>query len=121
MKDSKGWMFWIWLGIILSPVLIECSTREEVPHHRECGEIGPMRPQNTRRDTPPTIAPSWERSSANTYSHRDSYHYSKDSGITLRKGNKEIHTGMTSEEIINQLSLDYQDLYDYYGGAEEIF
>lgn len=121
MKDSKGWMFWVWLGVIISPVLIECSTKGEVLTQREYREIGPMRPRNTRRDTPPTVTPSWEKSSVNTYSHKDLYHYGKDSGITLRKGNKEIHTGMTSEEIINQLSLDYQDLYDYYGGAEEIF
>ena len=29
--------------------------------------------------------------------------------------------GITSEELVNQLSLDYQDLFDYYGGAEELY
>ena len=32
-----------------------------------------------------------------------------------------ICTGMSDEEIVNQLSLDYQDLYDYYGGKEELY
>ena len=32
-----------------------------------------------------------------------------------------ICTGMSDEEIVNQLSLDYQDLYDYYGGEEELY
>ncbi|MBQ3245732.1 MAG: hypothetical protein II989_09485 [Bacteroidales bacterium] len=32
-----------------------------------------------------------------------------------------IDAGMSDEEIINQLSVDYQDLYDYYGGAEELY
>ena len=29
--------------------------------------------------------------------------------------------GITSEELVNQLSLDYQYLFDYYGGAEELY
>lgn len=27
----------------------------------------------------------------------------------------------TAEEVLDQLSLDYADLYDYYGGAEELY
>ena len=40
--------------------------------------------------------------------------------LTLPGGNK-INTGLSSEEIIEQLDFDYQDVYDYYGGAEELY
>jgi hypothetical protein len=40
--------------------------------------------------------------------------------LTLPGGNK-INTGLSSEEILEQLDLDYQDVYDYYGGAEELY
>lgn len=44
------------------------------------------------------------------------------SNVTLHiGGNDIIIEGITSEELINQLSLDYQDLFDYYGGAEELY
>lgn len=42
-------------------------------------------------------------------------------GIVLDINGAKIYTGLSSEDIINQLSLDYQDLYDYYGGAEELY
>lgn len=120
MKNlNKGWLFWVWVGLITTPVLIECSHQESKPHLRTCGEIGPMRAKNTRRDTPPTVTPSWERPQVTSSSHWK--YRNSSSHITLKKGTKYIKTGMTSEEILNQLSLDYQDLYDYYGGAEEIF
>ena len=40
--------------------------------------------------------------------------------LTLPGGNK-INTNLSSEEILEQLDLDYQDVYDYYGGAEELY
>ena len=40
-------------------------------------------------------------------------------GPTL--GREEIVTGLSSEEILEQLDLDYHDVYDYYGGAEELW
>ena len=40
--------------------------------------------------------------------------------LTLPGGNK-INTHLSPEEIIEQLDLDYQDVYDYYGGAEELY
>ena len=40
--------------------------------------------------------------------------------LTLPGGNK-INTNLSSEEIIEQLDFDYQDVYDYYGGAEELY
>ena len=40
-------------------------------------------------------------------------------GVVLNSGGKKIVTGLSSEEILEQLDLDYQDVYDYYGGAEE--
>lgn len=44
------------------------------------------------------------------------------STIILKMNNgTEIVTDLSSEDIINQLSLDYADLYDYYGGAEELY
>ncbi len=42
-------------------------------------------------------------------------------GVVLNSGGKEIVTGLSSEEILEQLDLDYQDVYDYYGGAEELW
>ena len=41
-------------------------------------------------------------------------------GVVLNSGGKKIVTGLSSEEILEQLDLDYQDVYDYYGGAEEL-
>ena len=41
-------------------------------------------------------------------------------GVVLNPGGKKIVTGLSSEEILEQLDLDYQDVYDYYGGAEEL-
>ena len=42
-------------------------------------------------------------------------------GVVLNPGGKKIVTGLSSEEILEQLDLDYQDVYDYYGGAEELW
>lgn len=42
-------------------------------------------------------------------------------GVVLNSGGKKIVTGLSSEEILEQLDLDYQDVYDYYGGAEELW
>ena len=42
-------------------------------------------------------------------------------GVVLNSGGREVVTGLSSEEILEQLNLDYQDVYDYYGGAEEIW
>ena len=42
-------------------------------------------------------------------------------GVVLNSGGMSIVTGLSSEEILEQLNLDYQDVYDYYGGAEELW
>ena len=42
-------------------------------------------------------------------------------GVVLNSDGKKIVTGLSSEEILEQLNLDYQDVYDYYGGAEELW
>ena len=39
-------------------------------------------------------------------------------GVVLNSGGNKIVTGLPSEEILEQLDLDYQDVYDYYGGAD---
>ena len=41
-------------------------------------------------------------------------------GVVLNSGGKEVVTGLSPEEILEQLDLDYQDVYDYYG-AEELW
>ena len=38
-------------------------------------------------------------------------------GVVLNSDGKKIVTGLSSEEILEQLNLDYQDVYDYYGGG----
>lgn len=43
------------------------------------------------------------------------------SGVVLEINGMKVYTGLSSEEILNELSLDYQDLFDYYGGAEELY
>ena len=43
------------------------------------------------------------------------------SGVTLQLHGVTIETELSSEEIIQQLSIDYQDLFDQYGGADEIY
>ncbi len=45
----------------------------------------------------------------------------RDNGVVLNSGGKKVVTGLSSEEILEQLDLDYQDVYDYYGGAEELW
>ena len=42
-------------------------------------------------------------------------------GVVLNPGGNKVVTGLSSEEILEQLDLDYQDVYDYYGGAEELW
>ncbi|MEE0429089.1 MAG: hypothetical protein UDN37_01495 [Bacteroidales bacterium] len=42
-------------------------------------------------------------------------------GVVLNSGGNKVVTGLSSEEILEQLDLDYQDVYDYYGGAEELW
>lgn len=42
-------------------------------------------------------------------------------GVVLNSGGKEVVTGLSSEEIMEQLDLDYQDVYDYYGGTVELW
>ena len=42
-------------------------------------------------------------------------------GVVLNSGGTKIVIGLSSEEILEQLDLDYQDVYDYYGGAEELW
>jgi len=43
-------------------------------------------------------------------------------GIILTlPGNIQVNTNLSAEEILEQLELDYQDLYDYYGGADELY
>lgn len=42
-------------------------------------------------------------------------------GVVLNPGGNKIVTGLSSEEILEQLDLDYQDVYDYYGGTEELW
>ena len=39
-------------------------------------------------------------------------------GVVLSPGGNKIVTGLSSEEILEQLDLDYQDVYDYYGGGD---
>ena len=45
----------------------------------------------------------------------------RDNGVVLNSGGKKVVTGLSSEEILEQLDLDYQDVYDYYGGVEELW
>lgn len=42
-------------------------------------------------------------------------------GIVLEIKGMKIETGLSSEELLDQISVDYQDLFDYYGGAEELY
>ena len=35
--------------------------------------------------------------------------------VTLNIDGVEVNTGLTSEEILEQLDIDYNDVYDYYG------
>ena len=42
-------------------------------------------------------------------------------GVVLNSGGQKVVTGLSSEEILEQLDLDYQDVYDYYGGVEELW
>lgn len=115
--DTKGLLFYVWLGVMSIPLAVECSnTPESLPTKANTHTIKPIIAKGTRSKE--VLRSS---NTPKTYTHRHLYHNSKSSGVVLKNGEREIRTGLTSEEIVNQLSLDYQDLYDYYGGAEEIF
>ena len=45
----------------------------------------------------------------------------KSGGVVLHINGVDITTGLSSEQIIEQLDFDYYDIFDYYGGAEEIY
>ena len=48
--------------------------------------------------------------------------YDGNNGVILTlPGDNKINTNLSSEEILEQLDLDYQDVYDYYGGADELY
>lgn len=126
MKNSNGCLTLLILGGIITGALILSETTPntrpplpEVPSDEE--QLVLYRNRTAyRRDTLPKE--SSEKSKVLYEFHsRDYYHTSRSSGRVLYNNGKAIQTGMTDEEIVNQLSLDYQDLYDYYGGAEEIF
>lgn len=45
----------------------------------------------------------------------------KSGGVVLHINGMDISTGLSSEQILEQLNFDYYDIFDYYGGAEEIY
>ena len=112
-KSNNGILFYIWLGIIVTPFIIECCNESQTPPTTYPSQGGYIKPIKTK-----------EFRGTEQYKPRVSLNppiSNSKKGVVLKNGNTYIETGMTSEEIVNQLSLDYQDLYDYYGGAEEIF
>lgn len=126
MKNSNGCLTLLILGGIITGALILSETTPntrpplpEVPSDEE--QLVLYRTRTAyRRDT--LLRESSEKPKVLYEFHsRDYYHTSRSSGRVLYNNGKAISTGMTDEEIVNQLSLDYQDLYDYYGGSEEIF
>lgn len=83
----------------------EILQKERVtPHIDDSGSIERKKPKNLHQ-----------------YSVKPYCHTGGSSGVVLYNDGNPIYTGMTDEQIIDQLSLDYQDLYDYYGGAEELY
>ena len=42
-------------------------------------------------------------------------------GVILKLNGVTICTGADADEIIQQLTVDYQDLFDQYGGSEELY
>lgn len=44
-----------------------------------------------------------------------------ESGVVLHLNGVTIATGADADEILQQLTIDYQDLFDQYGGAEELY
>lgn len=126
MKNSKGCLTLLILGGIITGALILSETTPntrpplpEVPSDEE--QLVLYRNRTAyRRDTLPRES-SEKPKVLYEFHSRDYYHTSRSSGRVLYNNGKAIQTGLTDEEIVNQLSLDYQDLYDYYGGAEEIY
>lgn len=125
MKNSNGCLTLLILGGIITGALILSettpNTRPPVPEPPSEEKQLEMYMARTagKRDTVFT-----EDSKAKVlyeFHSKDYYHTSKLGGRVLYNNGKAIQTGLTDEEIVNQLSLDYQDLYDYYGGAEEIY
>lgn len=45
----------------------------------------------------------------------------KAGGVVLSINGMDIHTGLSAEEVLEQLEIDYYDIFDYYGGAEELY
>jgi len=42
-------------------------------------------------------------------------------GVVLHLNGVTIATGADADEILQQLTIDYQDLFDQYGGADELY
>lgn len=42
-------------------------------------------------------------------------------GVVLNLNGVTINTGADADEILQQLTIDYQDLFDQYGGSEELY
>lgn len=51
----------------------------------------------------------------------NSYNLNGNGVVLILPGNIPVNTNLSAEEILEQLELDYQDLYDYYGGADELY
>lgn len=113
-RDSLAAYLWL-----LSPLLILISIETLGGYYKNHSDI-PPKPNFTydyiARE--PDIVPVIPR-----FKHGDNVikENKYGSGVTLELNGVTIQTGLTSEEILQQLSLDYQDLYDYYGGAEELY
>ena len=47
--------------------------------------------------------------------------YKNSNGVVLHLNGVTINTGADADEILQQLTFDYQDLFDQYGGADELY
>lgn len=119
-KSDKVTSFIVWM-ILLSPlwitlILLAIGTyQEKHPVVRHNATEGMSYPR--------VEFPEYNGIDSETEYNKESKLF-KDSGqgkeIILRDGSK-INIELSDEEILEQLEFDYQDLYDYYGGADELY
>lgn len=101
-KSEKIWL--VSMAIVIAVIVSMCFVSPE-----------PSTPR-------PTLKKGLYAAPRDTTSWQGEFPTYGDEYVTLhRSDGAAFETGMTGEEILNQLDLDYQDLYDYYGGAEELY
>ena len=102
------------LGIVSVPFVIYGLIMLSTPKPKPPRVLEPYFPEAYQKPQVEKIEPIFQKGEALI---KDA----KTGGVVLNINGGEIHTGLSSEQILEQLDFDYYDIFDYYGGAEEVY